>query len=205
MGSSWVRPPGMREVPLGTSTPPAGLGVCMPILRKPPPQFEPLTGGSLLVGQMITLKIDNGFLNSPSSEGFGLQTSTGSDRLEFFFNGGNTNYTIADLSSNIRNTGIPFTGNGLSFAFTLTGTDTYSLDVTPNGGGTTNFTGTLKGTAGTGIGQLRFFDFNGGNGQSGGNGDFFVNSLAVVPEPSTWLAGAMTLGGCFYLRRRRKA
>jgi hypothetical protein len=166
--------------------------------------IRPLTGGSLLVGQMITLKIDNGFLNNPSSEGFGLQTSGGSNRLEFFFNGGDSDYTIANSTGN-HDTGIGFTGNGLSFAFTLTGTNTYSLDVTPNGGGTTNFTGTLEGVAGTGIDQMRFFDFNGGNGQTGGNGDFFANSLEVVPEPSTWLAGAMTLGGCFYLRRRRKA
>ena len=166
--------------------------------------IRPLTGGSLLVGQMITLKIDNGFLDTGSSEGFGLQTSGGTNRMEFYFTGGDTSYRLAD-NSGANLTGIGFTGNGLSVAFTLTGTNTYSLDVTPNGGGTTNFTGTLEGVAGTGIDRMRFFDFNGGNNQ-GSNGDFFANSLEVVPEPSTWLAGAMTLGGCFYLRlRRRKA
>jgi len=162
---------------------------------------RPLTGGSLAVGQEIKASIDNGFLDTGSSEGFGLQTSGGVNRLEFFFSGGDSSYRLAD-NSGANLTGIGFTGNGLSLAFTLTGTNTYSLDVTPNGGSTSNFTGTLEGVAGTGIDQMRFFDFNGGNNE-GSNGDFFANSLQVVPEPSTWLAGAMTLGGCFYLRRRR--
>lgn len=167
---------------------------------------RPLTGGSLLVGQTITLSIDNGFLNSGSSEGFGLQTSGGTNRMEFFFSGGNANYTLADNSGN-RDSGIGFTGNGLAIAFTLTGIDTYSLAVTPNGGSTSNFTGTLEGTSGTGIDQIRFFDFNGGNGQSNGNGDFYAN-LLTVPEPSTWVVGTLTglaLLGSFARRVRRTA
>ncbi|HEY4281900.1 MAG TPA: PEP-CTERM sorting domain-containing protein [Chthoniobacterales bacterium] len=162
--------------------------------------IRPLTGLSLLVGQTITLSIDNGFLDTGSSEGFGLQTSGGVNRLEFFFTGGDANYRLSD-SAGANLTPIGFTGNGLSFAFTLTGTDTYSLAVTPNGGSTTFFGGTLAGVAGTGIDQLRFFDFNGGNNQ-GTNGDFFAN-LLTVPEPSTYLAAGMALIGCAYLRRRR--
>jgi hypothetical protein len=162
--------------------------------------IRPLTGGSLLVGQKITLSIDTGFIQSGGSEGFGLRTSTGQNRMEFFFNGGATNYTLADNTGN-HNTGIGFTGNGLSFAFTLTGTDTYSLDVTPNGGSTSNFTGTLEGTSGTGIDQLRFFNFNGGNGS---DANFYAN-LLTVPEPSTWVAGGLTLLSLLFLRRRRAA
>lgn len=163
--------------------------------------FRPLTGGSLLVGQKITLSIDNGFLNAGSSEGFGLQTSGGTNRLEFFFAGGSPSYSLTD-GSGTNATGIGFTGNGLSFAFTLTGTNTYSLDVTPNGGVTSTFSGTLAGVAGTGIDQLRFFDFNGGNGQ-GSDGDFFVN-LLTVPEASPRIFfGAPALLGVFLLRRRR--
>src|SRR5437879_8433719 len=37
---------------------------------------RPLTGGSLLVGQKITLSIDNGFLDTGSVEGFGDRKST---------------------------------------------------------------------------------------------------------------------------------
>jgi hypothetical protein len=167
--------------------------------------IRPLTGGSLLVGQTITLSIDNGFVNSGASEGFGIQTSGGVNRMEFFYSGGGSgNYTLSDGSAGTpHDTGIGFTGNGLSLAFTLTTTDTYSLAVTPNGGSTSMFTGTLSGVAGTGIDQLRFFDFNGGNG-TGSNGDFFVN-LLTVPEPSTWAAGILTLPALLLLRRRRAA
>jgi hypothetical protein len=164
--------------------------------------IRPLTGGSLLVGQTITLSIDNGFLDTGSSEGFGLQTSGGTNRMEFFFTGGNGSYTLADNTGN-HATGIGFTTDGLSFAFTLTGADTYSLNVTPNGGSTSNFTGTLEGVAGTGIDQLRLFDFNGGNNQ-GSAGDFYAN-LLTVPEPSTWVAGGLTLLSLLFLRRRRVA
>ena len=163
---------------------------------------RPFTGGSLGIGQEFDFKFDNGFLNSGSSEGFGLQTTGGTNRLEFFFAGGNSDYTLSDLSSFNHDTGIAFTGNGLSFAFTLTSVNTYSLAVTPNGGSTSTFTGTLEGVAGTGIDQIRFFDFNGGNGQ-GSNGDFFANSLEVVPEPSTIAAGVLAVAGAFLLRRRR--
>lgn len=159
--------------------------------------FRPLTGGSLLVGQSITLSIDTGFIQSTGSQGFGLQTSGGVNRMEFFFNGGDTNYTLAD-STGSHNTGIGFTGNGLSFLFTLTGTDTYSLSV--NGG--TPFTGTLEGVAGTGIGQMRFFDFNAGNGS---DGNFYVN-LLTVPEASPRIFFVLpALLGVFFLRRRRAA
>jgi hypothetical protein len=44
--------------------------------------------------------------------------------------------------------------------------------------------------------------FNNEAGQSGNN---WEAEIVVVPEPSTWLAAALTLAGCFYLRRRRRA
>jgi hypothetical protein len=161
---------------------------------------RPFTGGSLGIGQELDLRIDNGFLSSGSSEGFGLQTTGGVNRLEFFFSGGSGSYTLTDNSGS-NPTGIGFTGNGLSIAFTLTSADTYTMDVTPNGGGTTVLNGTLEGVAGTGIDQMRFFDFNGGNGQ-GSNGDFFVNQLEVVPEPSTIAAGVLAVVGVLSMRRR---
>lgn len=161
---------------------------------------RPLTGGSLLVGQKITLSIDNGFIQNGGSEGFGLQTSGGSNRLEFFFTGGSSNYTYVD-STGSHDSGVGFTGNGLSFAFTLTGVDTYSLAVTPNGSGTTTLNGTLSGAPGSGIDQLRFFNFNGG---SGSDANFYAN-LLTVPEPSTYAAGALPLLGLLFFRRRKTA
>jgi hypothetical protein len=171
--------------------------------------IRPLTGGSLLVGQKITLSIDTGFINSGSQEGFALQAPSpfvptiALNRLQFFFTGGDPSYTLVDNTGS-HNTGIPFTGNGLSFAFTLTGVETYSLDVTPNDGATTNFTGTLSTPAGSGIDRIRFFDFNEGSGQSS-DGDFFANIL-TVPEASPRVFFVVpALLGIFFLRRRRVA
>ena len=165
--------------------------------------IRPFTGGSLNIGQELDFKIDNGFLSSGSTEGFGLQTSGGANRLEFYFTGGNSDYTLADNAGN-QDSGIGFTGNGLSITFALQSADTYLMTVTPNGGPTSTFSGTLEGVAGTGIDQLRFFDFNGGNGLTNpSDGDFYVNELAVVPEPSTIATGVLAVLGAFLLRRRR--
>jgi hypothetical protein len=164
--------------------------------------IRPLTGGSLLVGDTITLSIDNGFLDNGSVEGFGLQTSGGTNRLEFFFTGGAGSYTLSDNSGS-NPTGIAFTSDGLHLAFTLTSADTYSLAVTtPGGSSLGNFSGTLAGVAGTGIDQIRLFDFNGGNNQ-GSAGDFYAN-LLTVPEPSTYAAAVLAGIGILALRRRRQ-
>jgi hypothetical protein len=161
---------------------------------------RPLTGGDLGIGQELDFKIDNGFLNGGSQEGFNLQTTGGANRLEFSFTGGNGDYMYTD-NTGTHDSGIGFTADGLSIAFTLTGLDTYTMDVTPNGGGTTVLNGTLEGVGGTGIDQMRFFDVNGGNGQ-GSAGDFFVNQLEVVPEPSTIAAGVLAVVGMLAMRRR---
>ncbi len=112
------------------------------------------------------------------------------------------NYLFTDASGNTNDSGVGFTGNGLSINFTLTGADSYSVSITPGGGSATVLTGTLAGTPGTGIADARFFNFNAG---AGGNADFFVNNLAVIPEPSTYalLAGPALLGAFMYVRRRR--
>ena len=62
----------------------------------------------------------------------------------------------------------------------LTGTNTYSVGITPSGGSLSTFTGTLGGTAGSGIDRVRLFNFNAGNG---GNNNAFFNNI-VVPEPT---------------------
>jgi hypothetical protein len=177
--------------------------------------IRPLTGGSLLVGQKITLSIDTGLVASTNGgdpanngtagvEGFGLQTSGGTNRIEFFFTGGATNYTLAD-GTGTHDSGIGFTTNGLALAFTLTGTNSYALDVTPNGGSTTTFTGSLEGGTGVDIGRMRFFDFNGAGGDlaNGGKYNFYAN-LLTVPEPSTWLAAGLSAVASVYLVRRRR-
>jgi hypothetical protein len=48
------------------------------------------------------------------------------------------------------------TNNGLHLVFPLTGTDTFSLAVTPSSGTTKDFSRTLTGTGETGINEIQF-------------------------------------------------
>lgn len=63
-------------------------------------------------------------------------------------------------------------------------------------------TGLVNGSYELGV-FLRETSSDGGAFSSNGGANYGA-TFQVVPEPSTWLAGAMTLGGCFYLRRRRR-
>src|SRR5207248_2671982 len=48
----------------------------------------------LTVGRSVSLDIDNGSING--TVGFGVQNSSGENRLEFYFHGGDANYTVND-------------------------------------------------------------------------------------------------------------
>lgn len=159
------------------------------------------TGGALSVGQTFIISFDNGWLDTGSSDVLTLESSTGTDRLSFFFTGGNANYELFD-NSGFVNTGIGFSDEGMTLAVTLTGADTYSVLITPLGGGSaTNISGTLQ-NAGAPIDQVQVANNNAG---SGGNFDFYVNSLQVIPEPSTMALTGLGMLGLGFLRRRRLA
>jgi phosphatidylinositol-3-phosphatase len=146
--------------------------------------------GLMAVGQTFKIAMDNGYLNSATqnggtigagSVGFGLQDAGGTNRFEFYFTGGDSQYRIYDASSASNATGISFTDQGLDLAFTLTGVNTYSVTVNaadsdgPSGLPLT-FTGTLTGTAGTSIDQVRLFNYSAGNGQTY---DAYFNSISI--------------------------
>ncbi len=157
-----------------------------------------LTGGDLGVGQSIQLGFDNGFINDGSSVGFSFQ-SGGTARFEYFFTGGNSNFTVSGLSNQSTTQG--FSDDGMMTIFTLTSVDTFSFTVDFLGTGTTDqtFTGSLKGIDGTGIDTIRFFNFS-SSGDPAGNA--FYNQLAVVPEPSC--LALITLAAVGLAGRRRR-
>lgn len=162
---------------------------------------RPMTGGSLSVGQTFVIAFDNGWLDTGSSDGFTLESSAGTDRLSFFFTGGNATYELFD-NSGFVNTGIGFSDEGLTVAVTMTGAETYSAVITSIGSGvSTNISGTFQ-NSGNGIDQVLV---NNNNAGSGGNFDMFVNSMAVIPEPSTMALTSLGMLGLGVLRRRRLA
>ena len=89
----------------------------------------------------------------------------------------------------------------MNLSFGSVTADTYSFNVNFLGGGNEAFTGTLGGTAGTGIDSIRLFNFNGGSGAT--NNQYF-NSVTVVPEPSTYAFLALGTGALLLVLRRRR-
>ena len=151
--------------------------------------------GALTVGQTFNLQMDNGYENNGGVVGFNLLGSDGATRFQFNFTGGGTGYNAVGSTTNNTAANEGFTDGGMSTAFTLTGTNTYSFTVNFNDGNKDTYTGTLAGTAGTTITGVQAFSTAVG---TGGQNDAFFNSPSIVPEPSTWAAlglGATLLAG----------
>ena len=161
--------------------------------------IRPLTG-ILAEGNTFSLQMDNGNIQAGGTVGFGLQNSSGTNRFEFYFQGGDANYTL-NIGGVESDTGIGFTDDGLTLTFTQLAADAFALSVTPNGGSESLFSGTLVASD---ISQVRLFNSNAG---AGGPSDAFFNNIVVVPEPSSLslLAGPALLGAWFFARRRRKS
>jgi len=113
-------------------------------------------------------------------------------RFGFEFQQGAADYKIID-NSGIVGTGIAWRRTGLALEFTLTGLDTYALQVTDVATGLvlSNYTGTLAGSAGSYIESFSIYDRFAGTTS---DRDLFFNSFQIlsIPEPSTVV---LLLGG----------
>jgi len=130
---------------------------------------------ALGVGQTFSMDMDNG-ASVVGTVGFGLQdSSSGSNRLEIYFVGGNGDYTINDANGE-HDSGVPFTWAGINVLVRLTSSTTYAVTITRYiDGQSASFAGTLL-NAGQ-VDQVRLFDANG----AGGNpNNLFFNSVRVA-------------------------
>ncbi len=139
---------------------------------------------NLQVGQSVVIDYQNPRDMSSSGAGtialFALRDASGTARFEFYFNGGDADYTINDSNTVANSSGIPYTMNGLQLTFTLATADTYNLSVSNlNSGAQYTYVGrTLGGTTGNALSQLRFYYRNSGGGGTACQ-DFFFNILAA--------------------------
>ncbi len=149
--------------------------------------IRPFSNGGMISGEVFNIDIDTGYLNSSggnnASQGFGLQDSSAVNRFELYFTAGASDYYIHDSTGLTRDTKINWTDGGLSVAFTLTGTNTYSVSIKRLAGAggsgisSTNISGTLTGTVNNAISQARLFHYNPASG--GSTTDFYVNYMSL--------------------------
>ncbi|MCI0536019.1 MAG: hypothetical protein L0Z50_12405, partial [Verrucomicrobiales bacterium] len=149
---------------------------------------------ALQVGQKLLVDLDIGSLFG--DEVFALRGDL-DQRFSFGHLAGDANYKIFTTSTD---TGIPVGFDGLHLEFTLTGTETFSVAITPNGGGTATFFGSLSNPGEA----IVIFSLTGSNNFGDPSEDSFINSISVVPEPSSYatITGVLLLAGAFWRRFR---
>lgn len=162
---------------------------------------RPFTGTALSLNQTFSISMDNGNIQTGGTVGLGLQTSGGTNRLEFFFVGGGSDYRYLrnGVTGGSEPTGISFmTGNaGLRIFVTPLNSTDARLRVTNDTGSSELFNQILTLANATDIARVRVFNANAG---SGGANDAFFDDVAT-PEPGSLSLGL--LGSIALLRRRR--
>ena len=156
--------------------------------------------------------VDNGNAFSGFNIKSGLGSTFGANELMSFGltpGSGNSAFLITDGTGTHTLT-IPTVTEfrGVNFHFDLafdTLTLAYTLTATDLANSLSNsFSGTLidtnGGSTGTGaVSAIAFANFNTGSDQN-----LIADNLAVVPEPSTWIAAGAAVLACIYLRRRTR-
>lgn len=133
----------------------------------------------LLPGNVFRLKFENGWIDPGASVGFALRNANDEYLLEFMFGGGDARYRLNDAFEN-RDSGIPWSENGLDVSVEITSPSTYLLRA-----GATSVSGHLKPRADPSISSFRAWNFSAGSGDAF---NLYLADLAVTNEfglPST--------------------
>lgn len=144
--------------------------------------FSRAITGNLQIGHTLAFDIDNKSIQTGGSDGITLKAG-GTIAFEFFFNGGNADYSVTDSTGQhqLTSPALAFTSTGLHVEFTLTSPTTYTLVATPALGGTvSNYTGTLANSvnaASNPISTFRVFNFNAGSGASN---NLYINTTNIL-------------------------
>ena len=126
----------------------------------------------LATGQTFSVHMRNGWIwESGGSVGVALRSGE-TTVWQLYFNGGDTFYNTPDGVTDIG-----WTDTGLDIAFTVTGTNAFSVEVHPLGGSARQYNGTFTGS----IDNFRAWSYNNGtlDGQNS-NRDYFVDDLRIT-------------------------
>jgi autotransporter-associated beta strand protein len=153
--------------------------------------YRPLTTG-LQVGQSFSFDFDNGSINSGRRKQVILYGSS-NDRISFGFTGGGSLYTLQNGAGvTIGTFATGFVSTGLHVTITLTGTNTFSATI-GQAGATDVITGTLGGSAGTGLSGVTIKD---NDTTAGASHDFFTNNLFQY-TPTVIAAGTLATAATY--------
>jgi hypothetical protein len=151
---------------------------------------RPLTS-ALPIGYTLSIDMDNQSIDTGGTVGFSLRNAAGNNLAEYYFVGGQSDYTVnaADQNGPTQiDTTLGFTSGGMRLSFRLTSANSFSLSIDQfaNGVGVDKtIAANLISNADQAISNIRLFNANGGP-------DVFFNNivLSVVPE-----APGLALGG----------
>ena len=127
----------------------------------------------LATGQTFSVHMKNGWIwESGGSVGVALRNGSGATQWELYFNGGDTFYNTPAGATDIG-----WTDAGIDIRFTVTGTNTFSVEVRPVGGSARQYTGTFAGA----LADFRAWSYSNGtlDGQNS-NRDYFINDLLIT-------------------------
>lgn len=127
---------------------------------------------ALTMAHVFKVSFENGFIDTGSGAGVAMQNSNGDTLWEFFFNGGDTNYSISGGTTDIG-----FTSSGIDIEFWLTGPTNYTARISPQGSSIRTISGNLQPNANSTITVFRAWNNNAGTDSVR---DVFFNNLRIV-------------------------
>jgi endoglucanase len=156
--------------------------------------------GALVPGQVFSVDMDNGYVESGDSVGFNLQNSSGQTLLQINYIGGNAASSYASLDgTGAHSLGVAYTDGGLHAHITLTSATTYSASLIANDGSMANVSGTLiNPSGGQGISQVQLFDNNVAAANSGANWMVFWNNFNITSVTNTVSTGVTNTPARYY-------
>ena len=131
----------------------------------------------LATGQTFFVSFDNGFIDTGAGAGVAMQNAQGETLWEFFFNGGDTFYSMSG-----NTTDVGFTAAGIEVQFWLTGPTNYGTKISPNGGAVREYFGNLNPSTNSAVTLFRVWNNNAG---SDSVRDVFFNSIMIASSNMT--------------------
>lgn len=161
-------------------------------------------GGALSVGQSYSIDWRNNSITNGRINQMSLFRSDGTEAFAFRFLGGASNYSIKGDGGFFEEDSMSYQNTAMTLKFDLVSANTYIFTATRKSDSVVRMqtgTFTLGGTSGLGLTHFDIYN----DGRTVGTSDLNINTIAVVPEPSTY--ALLALGALALLVRsaRRRA